>query len=308
MGEFISILKPIRNISTNSKPNIDDKYGPYNDLNEAKGSINSNERAIGLTIGIITNDGIVEYWWKNGTSDNDLVIKAVDETIIEEVVDGVIDTKLENYYTKTEVDTKLEDYYTKDEIDTTLDSYYTKTEVDNTFVSTASLATTLEDYYTKTEANNTFVAKTQIASSTVAGLIKVSDTYGAGLSSETIQATILTASNFNLASDNLFVGKGTLNNVLHDGEIIAPSAATITFSPRRQYILNNRTALTGVLPANGNYQDYIYIIIKANAAFTPSFSGGNRVGETPYATIAGKTYEYLFTWNGTAWCLSTLYY
>lgn len=56
-------------------PNLDSKYGPYTSTSAALTALTSTVRAIGLTVGIITNSTIVEYWFKSGITDSDLVQK-----------------------------------------------------------------------------------------------------------------------------------------------------------------------------------------------------------------------------------------
>lgn len=94
----INISQPIVNNAADSEynllPNIDAKYGPYSSTTEALMALAPNTRAIGLTVGIKTSIGITEYWFKNGISDNNLVVKG-------EVPD------LSNYYTKKQVDDKF---------------------------------------------------------------------------------------------------------------------------------------------------------------------------------------------------------
>ena len=94
----INISQPIVNNAANSEynilPNIDAKYGPYSSTTEALMALAQEVRAIGLTVGIKTSTGIVEYWFKNGISDSNLVVKG-------EAPD------LSNYYTKKEVDDKF---------------------------------------------------------------------------------------------------------------------------------------------------------------------------------------------------------
>lgn len=94
----INISQPIVNNATDSNynllPNIDAKYGPYSSTTEALMALAPNARAIGLTVGIKTSIGITEYWFKNGISDNNLVVKG-------EAPD------LSNYYTKKQVDDKF---------------------------------------------------------------------------------------------------------------------------------------------------------------------------------------------------------
>ena len=94
----INISQPIVNNATDSKynllPNIDAKYGPYSSTTEALMALAPDARAIGLTVGIKTSTGIVEYWFKNGIGDHYLTVKG-------EAPD------LSNYYTKKQIDDKF---------------------------------------------------------------------------------------------------------------------------------------------------------------------------------------------------------
>ena len=94
----INISQPIVNNAADSNynllPNIDAKYGPYSSTTEALMALAPNARAIGLTVGIKTSIGITEYWFKNGISDNNLVVKGEAPN-------------LSNYYTKKQVDDKF---------------------------------------------------------------------------------------------------------------------------------------------------------------------------------------------------------
>lgn len=87
----INISQPIVNNAADSEynllPNIDAKYGPYSSTTEALMALAQEVRAIGLTVGIKTSTGIVEYWFKNGIGDHYLTVKG-------EAPD------LSNYYTK----------------------------------------------------------------------------------------------------------------------------------------------------------------------------------------------------------------
>lgn len=94
----INISQPIVNNAADSEynllPNIDAKYGPYSSTTEALMALASDARAIGLTVGIKTSTGIVEYWFKNGIGDHYLTVKGEAPN-------------LSNYYTKKEVDDKF---------------------------------------------------------------------------------------------------------------------------------------------------------------------------------------------------------
>lgn len=94
----INISQPIVNNAADSEynllPNIDAKYGPYSSTTEALMVLAPDARAIGLTVGIKTSTGIVEYWFKNGIGDHYLTVKGEAPN-------------LSNYYTKKQVDDKF---------------------------------------------------------------------------------------------------------------------------------------------------------------------------------------------------------
>lgn len=65
---------------TNPYANIDARYGPWLSLTDALTSYNAGLRFRGLTVGIYepnfnTNGSIIEYWFKDGVADNNLVVK-----------------------------------------------------------------------------------------------------------------------------------------------------------------------------------------------------------------------------------------
>lgn len=57
---------------------IDDRYGPHASLADAKTFVAVSAREKGLTVGILVSGTVVEYWWKDDTADDDLVIKQLD--------------------------------------------------------------------------------------------------------------------------------------------------------------------------------------------------------------------------------------
>ena len=77
--EGINISQPIVNNAVDENydalPNIDAIYGPYPNLNAAITTITASKRAKGLTVGIMTDNGIEEYWFKNGITNSHLVPK-----------------------------------------------------------------------------------------------------------------------------------------------------------------------------------------------------------------------------------------
>jgi hypothetical protein len=60
----------------NPAANVDSTYGPYNTVTEANTAIISGLRVIGRTVGVITAGSVIEYWWKNGILDTDLIVKS----------------------------------------------------------------------------------------------------------------------------------------------------------------------------------------------------------------------------------------
>ena len=68
--------------STAVSPNLDYKYGPYSSLQDAYDALGPegiDKLTIGLTVGIIEDGVITEYWFKDGTGLENLVQKSWDE-------------------------------------------------------------------------------------------------------------------------------------------------------------------------------------------------------------------------------------
>lgn len=83
----------------NPHANVDVLYGPYNSLAEAKATVLSVLREKGLTVGVYESGAVVEYWWKAGTADGDLVLKqaSVEGVMLESEYTGETGTKQVNY-------------------------------------------------------------------------------------------------------------------------------------------------------------------------------------------------------------------
>lgn len=64
----------------NPTSNIDELYGPYTSVANALAGVPVVLRQLGRTVGIIEGGAIQEYWFKNGTTDSDLVLKGSGET------------------------------------------------------------------------------------------------------------------------------------------------------------------------------------------------------------------------------------
>lgn len=68
--------------------NVDYKYGPYASIDEAYATLcedNLDVIAVGLTVGIMTENGVVEYWFKKGTTKQDLVLKGIDPSVMDKI-------------------------------------------------------------------------------------------------------------------------------------------------------------------------------------------------------------------------------
>jgi len=63
------------NININAPKIADKRYGPWSSVNDANTNVPSPQRAQGLTVGILSGSGIVEYWYYSGITDTDLVFK-----------------------------------------------------------------------------------------------------------------------------------------------------------------------------------------------------------------------------------------
>ena len=75
MGTF-NIAQRIDVRETN--PNIDALYGPYESVEAALAAIPRSRRAIGRTVAIMETGGAVEYWWKAGIEDENLIVKVME--------------------------------------------------------------------------------------------------------------------------------------------------------------------------------------------------------------------------------------
>jgi hypothetical protein len=62
---------------TNPAANLDARYGPWPSTLSALSAFDTSLRDKGLTVGILDGNSVTEYWWKDGTTNNDLIIKQV---------------------------------------------------------------------------------------------------------------------------------------------------------------------------------------------------------------------------------------
>lgn len=71
--ESFNLTKPVKVV--NPTANIDGNYGTYATIALACAEVLPVLRLPGRTVGIIENGSVVEYWWKSGVLDSDLVLK-----------------------------------------------------------------------------------------------------------------------------------------------------------------------------------------------------------------------------------------
>lgn len=63
------------NIDLASSKPLDNRYGPYNSVATAVASIPAFKRFQGLTVGIIVQGAVVDYWFRDGVADSNLILK-----------------------------------------------------------------------------------------------------------------------------------------------------------------------------------------------------------------------------------------
>lgn len=70
--------------------NIDFLYGPYASLEKACQEVDQRVRRVGLTVGIVEQGSVVEYWWRDATDDNSLILKNPSKEKVE-ALEGRVD-------------------------------------------------------------------------------------------------------------------------------------------------------------------------------------------------------------------------
>lgn len=61
---------------TNPSPNVDSHFGPYTSVEEANSVIIPALRAKSKVVGIIVGEEVIDYYWRYGITDGDLVRKS----------------------------------------------------------------------------------------------------------------------------------------------------------------------------------------------------------------------------------------
>lgn len=70
--------------------NIDFLYGPYASLEKACQEVDQRVRRVGLTVGIVEQGSVVEYWWRDATDDDSLILKNPSKEKVE-ALEGRVD-------------------------------------------------------------------------------------------------------------------------------------------------------------------------------------------------------------------------
>ena len=73
---YIGLTKQV--LSNGGFSSIDYLYGPYSSITEGLKAVPSEYRALGRTLGIITDGVVKEYWFESGIKDSDLIPKFLD--------------------------------------------------------------------------------------------------------------------------------------------------------------------------------------------------------------------------------------
>ena len=100
MAEYVGLSKPI--LINSQNVNVDYLYGPYTSLSLALSSIAPALRSVGKTVGVIENNIVVEYTFKGGITDADL-IKKVPDTLTKADVTTIVDSAISEISSKPSV-------------------------------------------------------------------------------------------------------------------------------------------------------------------------------------------------------------
>lgn len=78
MDRYIGITQPL-NIVKDAYSNIDVRYGPYNNIEDALTAIPISLRKEGLTVGILKLGNVIEHWFNGGIEDVNLIKKTINK-------------------------------------------------------------------------------------------------------------------------------------------------------------------------------------------------------------------------------------
>ena len=118
---YIGITQQL-NIVKKAYSNIDAKYGPYDSIEDALAAIPISLRKEGLTVGVIIDNEIKEYWFNKGIENNNLILKTNPGVDLSEELENKVD-KEPNAFLMTTTDRNLL-YSLKDKQPTIIDGFW----------------------------------------------------------------------------------------------------------------------------------------------------------------------------------------
>lgn len=252
----------------NPASNLDARYGPWLTYNDALTAFSSVVREVGLTVAVSGIDGIVEYWYKNGITDNDLVLKSSDVTEAD-ILPTVTNYLSTNSIVLCSIDVKgsllsastnISNIFAPINLYQSLTGNWQSTysTVQNTSANWNSTYNTVSTLSALWEESAEIIPTVTNYLSTNNVLISALTVFESISSSQTIYDTAGNSQQWNLThntaitSVNNFTGKDiTLNNYIY-------TTTNTNLSSNRKYAFDTlSTILTATLPQNPNYGDEI---------------------------------------------------
>lgn len=145
-------------------PNNNVLYGPYNSIDAAYNEIHTqlgDAIPIGLTVGVIIDNVIKEYWFSGGINKTNLVAKANNESVSELFSElSTFKTEVAETYVTLESFNKLNEDYQElftsvneelASLDSKIKNVYTKTETDDKYALKTKALKSITLYYTYDE-------------------------------------------------------------------------------------------------------------------------------------------------------------
>ena len=228
MADYIGISKSLTIVGITPKPEINYFYGPWESKEEALTNIPQLARIKGLTVGIIEDSEIVEYWFKNGV---ELVLKLVDPKLV---------------YTTNEIQQIIND----------LENTYVRKEIGKVLIPSTSLDK-LNKLPTKESIDNTYVAKevgkSLIADSKIAKLDSLPSSVYSQAETNQVLKGLDTKINTKLDTK---VDKVTGSRLLTDLEANTIAEA-VTFGDLEPYSLKDTEELEEIIEVSKEEKQYI---------------------------------------------------
>ena len=268
MVDYIGISKPLAVVGVTPKPEINYFYGPWGSVAEALDNIPQLARTKGLTVGIIEDSKIVEYWFKDGV---ELVLKSVDPSSvyttgeIHQIING-----LENTYVVKEVGKSLIENTKISKLDDLPSSVFSQAEIQQIIddleakIATKVTAVTNQRLITKEEVTKLAAAITATAFEEELSK-KVDIVPGAGLITDTERDVITNA----VTHATLSTGLYKKVDKLYGSRLITEQEATklasaVTSGDLGHYSLKNTEDLEEAVEVSKEERQYIKFFDEVN--------------------------------------------